>query len=80
MALQSAAISLPSLLAYARRERGWGDCVRAIGAAQRRRFRRRLLFASVLHPFFLERRRQSCLAALVGSHLVPFRAFYAALH
>jgi hypothetical protein len=36
--------------------------------------------SSLLHPFFLERRRQSLLAALARAHLIPFRAFYAAIH
>jgi 2-polyprenyl-6-methoxyphenol hydroxylase-like FAD-dependent oxidoreductase len=80
MALQSAAIAVNPLQAYSRGEARWADSVRAIAAAQARRFRRRLLLSSLLHPFFLERRRQSWLAALVGHNLVPFRAFYAALH
>jgi menaquinone-9 beta-reductase len=80
MALQGAELALAPLRAYASRLAGWGDSIRAIAGAQRRRFRRRLLVASLLHPFFLERRRQEWLAALARSRLMPFRAFYAALH
>ena len=80
MALQGAELALAPLQAYAAGLAGWGESIRAIARAQRLRFRRRLLVASLLHPFFLERRRQQWLAALVGSHLIPFRAFYAALH
>jgi hypothetical protein len=80
MALQGAELALGPLLAYARGAASWGDSVRAVARAQRRRFGRRLLVASLLHPFFLHRRRQGCLAALAGARLIPFRAFYAALH
>lgn len=80
MALQGAEIAVATLRDYARGKVSWAETIRVIGAAQRRRFRRRLLLASWIHPFFLERRRQSWLAALVGRQLLPFHAFYAALH
>jgi flavin-dependent dehydrogenase len=80
MALQGAEIALAPLRAYASRASGWGESILAIGRAQRLRFRRRLAVASLVHPFFLHRRRQECLAALVRARLIPFRAFYAALH
>ncbi len=80
MALQGAELALGPLLAYARGAAGWAESIRCIARAQRLRFRRRLLVASLLHPFFLQRRRQEWLAALVSSRLIPFRAFYAALH
>ncbi len=79
MALQGAGLAVDPLLAYSAGEAGWAETARAIGSAQRSRFRRRLALASLLHPFFIERRRQRCLAAVVGSGLVPFSAFYAAL-
>jgi 2-polyprenyl-6-methoxyphenol hydroxylase-like FAD-dependent oxidoreductase len=80
MALQGAELAVAPLRAYASGLAGWGESIRTIARAQRLRFRRRLMVASLLHPFFLERRRQRWLAALVSSQLVPFRAFYAALH
>jgi flavin-dependent dehydrogenase len=80
MALQGAELALAPLRAYASRLAGWRESVHAIASAQRLRFRRRLMVASLLHPFFLHRRRQEWLAALVQTHLIPFRAFYAALH
>jgi menaquinone-9 beta-reductase len=80
MALQGAELALGPLLAYARGAAGWCESIRAVARAQRLRFRRRLMVASLLHPFFLHRRRQECLAALVSSQLIPFRAFYAVLH
>ncbi|HMD61748.1 MAG TPA: hypothetical protein VKG78_09960, partial [Opitutaceae bacterium] len=80
MALQGAALAVGPLRAYCSRRAGWGHAVRATGAMQRRRFRRRLFLASLLHPFFLEPRRQAALALLARSRLIPFRTFYAALH
>lgn len=80
MALQGAELAVAPLLAYCRGGAGWEETIRAIGAAQRRRFNRRLMLASLLHPFFLQPRRQSWLAALFNTGLVPFRPFYCALH
>jgi 2-polyprenyl-6-methoxyphenol hydroxylase-like FAD-dependent oxidoreductase len=80
MALQGAEIALAPLRAYASGFASWGDSIRAVARAQGVRFRRRLLVSSLLHPFFLERRRQECLAALSSLRLIPFRACYAALH
>jgi 2-polyprenyl-6-methoxyphenol hydroxylase-like FAD-dependent oxidoreductase len=80
MALQGAELALQPLCAYARGTATWNESVERISLLQRLRFRRRLLLASFLHPFFLEPRRQSFLAALARSHLIPFRAFYASLH
>jgi flavin-dependent dehydrogenase len=80
MALQGAELALAPLLAYARGAAGWAEAKAAVARAQRLRFRRRLMVASLLHPFFLERRRQRWLGALAGHRLIPFRALYAALH
>ena len=80
MALQGAAMAVGPLRAYAREGADWGDSVRAVAAAQRRRFRRRLLLASALHPFFTRPGLQELFAALVRCRLVPLRALYGALH
>lgn len=80
MALQGAELALAPLRAYASGAAGWAVAVREVARAQRIRFRRRLMVSSLLHPFFLERRRQQWLASLVSSRLIPFRAFYAAVH
>ena len=79
MALQGAELAVAPLLAYCTGRAGWGETVAAIGRAQRRRFNRRLMLASLLHPFFLEPARQSWLAALYTARLAPFRAVYSAL-
>jgi len=79
MALQGAALALPVLRAYALREITWPETRRAIGQAQRKQFRRRLALARCLHPFFIKRRPQAVLAALVRRRLLPFNLLYAAL-
>lgn len=79
MALQGAEVALPPLQAYASGHASWEEASRAIATAQRKRFRRRLLVARLVQPFFLERRWQSMLATLFNAQLVPVRAFYAAL-
>jgi len=79
MALQGAAMAVEPLLAYACGDAGWEEAAGRIASSQRARFRRRLALAALMHPFFLERRRQTWLAAAVGSQLIPFSAFYAAL-
>jgi len=79
MALQGAGLAVAPLLAYASGDSGWEEAARTIASTQRARFRRRLALAALIHPFFLEPRRQACLAALVGSQIIPFGAFYAAL-
>ena len=79
MALQGADLALEPLRGYACGESSWEESGRAIDRAQRKRFRRRLMVAALLQPFFLEPRRQSFLAALFDSGLAPIRAFYAAL-
>ncbi len=79
MALQGAGLAVPPLLAYASGRATWEETKGAIASAQRARFGRRLALAALIHPFFLERRRQICLAAAVESHLIPFRALHAAL-
>ncbi len=80
MAFQGAALAVEPLRAYAWHESEWDESAQVIAVTQRRRFRRRLLLASVLHPFFLVAWRQRLLAELVGSGLVPFRTLYSALH
>lgn len=80
MAFQSAEAALDPLLAYARGESTWAVSCRATSAALRGRFRVRLASADVLHSFLLRPRRQSWLAALSRTRLLPFGPLYAALH
>jgi 2-polyprenyl-6-methoxyphenol hydroxylase-like FAD-dependent oxidoreductase len=80
MALQGAETALGPLLDYASGAASWETCIRRVSRDHSQRFRRRLAVASLLHPFFLERRRQSVLAGLARRHLIPFGAVYAAIH
>jgi 2-polyprenyl-6-methoxyphenol hydroxylase-like FAD-dependent oxidoreductase len=80
MAFQGAETALGPLLDYASGAATWDECVRWVDRGHRQRFRRRLAVASLLHPFFLERRRQSVLAGLARRRLIPFGALYAAIH
>jgi menaquinone-9 beta-reductase len=80
MALQGAETALGPLLAYSEGTLAWDDVVGRVSRGQRTRFRTRLRLSSLLHPFFLQRRRQSILAALARTNLIPFGAFYSALH
>jgi 2-polyprenyl-6-methoxyphenol hydroxylase-like FAD-dependent oxidoreductase len=80
MALQGAEEALGPLQSYAAGTSTWAEAAAALGAGQRRRFCRRLRFAALLHPFFLERRRQSLLAFLGRRRLIPFGALYSVLH
>jgi 2-polyprenyl-6-methoxyphenol hydroxylase-like FAD-dependent oxidoreductase len=80
MALQGAETALGPLLDYAMGHVSWDACIRRVTRGHRLRFRRRLAVASLLHPFFLERRRQFLLAGLARWRLIPFNAFYATIH
>jgi 2-polyprenyl-6-methoxyphenol hydroxylase-like FAD-dependent oxidoreductase len=80
MAFQSAAITLPLLVTYARGEVSWARTCRAVNHALRARFRIRLSSAAALHTFLLRPSRQRWFAHLSRARLLPFRPIYAALH
>ena len=80
MAFQSAEAVLDPLLAYARGESSWSVVGRAIAVRLRRRFRLRLASAAMLHPYFLQPRRQHWLSGLNRARLLPLRPLYALLH
>jgi len=80
MALQGAASALEPLRAYAEGRDSWTHARRVVAGRQERRFRRRLLFASLLHPFLLGRRGQALLSGLARAQLLPFRTLYGVLH
>jgi len=80
MAFQGAEIALDPLLAYARGETAWAAARREIDARLRQRFQLRLASAALLHPYFLQPRRQRWLAGLTQARLLPLRPLYALLH
>ncbi len=80
MAFQSAAESLPHLLAYSRGETEWAHALTAITPALAARFNRRLQTAGLLHPWVLQPARQRWLGRLAPLGLPPLRPLYALLH
>ena len=80
IAFQSAEVVLDPLLAYARGEITWAATQRAIDFGLRHRFRLRLASAALLHPYFLQPKRQHWLSGLNRAHLLPLRPLYALLH
>ncbi|HEY0947781.1 MAG TPA: hypothetical protein VGD81_21030 [Opitutaceae bacterium] len=80
MALQSAAIALPALLAWSRGAASWEDTLRAIHRRLRRRFALRLVFARTLHPWLLAPATQHVLTHTRTSRWLPFKLLYHALH
>ena len=80
MALQSAALALDPLAAWARGEQSWPDTVRRVSARLQRHFRTRLASANALHSFLLEPRRQRWLSLAGRARLLPLRPLYHLTH
>lgn len=80
MAFEGADAALPPLLAYAEGRIDWAGAERIVATALRRRFRTRLAWAGLLHPFLLHPRRRRWFENLHRARLIPFRPLYAALH
>lgn len=80
MAFQSAECALTPLLAWARRQCDWDEVIRVTATALRRRFNRRLILASQLHPFLLSPGRQSLFDVANRAGLLPLRALATVVH
>ena len=80
MAFQSAEVALDPLLAWTRGEASWEETLRLVGERLRRRFRRRLAAADVLHPFFHGPSGQRWLANVERAGMLPLRPLYHLLH
>jgi len=80
MALQSAALAVEPLSAWARGGREWAQAVEATNRRLWRRFRTRLVSASLLHPFLLKSPLQSWLAFASRTRLLPLRPLYQLTH
>jgi flavin-dependent dehydrogenase len=80
MALQSAALALDPLTAWARGERPWPETIAAINRRLRRRFRARLASAYLLHPYLFEPGRQRWLVFASRARLLPLRPLYQLTH
>lgn len=80
MALESAKLVLPFLIAYERGEAAWPDCLTNCRRALRHRFRRRTLIANLMQPLLLHSPTQGLLAALSRTGGLPFPLFYRLTH
>ena len=79
MAFESADTALPHLLDYAQNAAGWAETMHRIQSALHTRFKGRLRYANLLHPFLYTRPGQTTLSALAKTHLLPFGLLYRAL-
>lgn len=80
MAFESADTALPHLLNYARSKAEWSETLGSIRSELHSRFKTRIRYANLLHPFLYTRSGQATLSALAKAHLLPFSLLYRALH
>jgi len=73
MAFQAAECAILPLVSYSRGESSWLNATNTVRAAVRRKFRRRLAVAGVLHPVLLEAAGRSLLQSLASARLLPFQ-------
>ncbi len=76
MALQSALVCAPYLQRWSAGDLSWEQTCRDSTAAIAARFRRRLRWASCLHPFLLTTMGQRALRAMAACGLLPFDWLY----
>lgn len=80
VALQSAALALDPLEAWARGRTSWPDAMAALQKHWLRRFRRRLAIGRWLHPWLLDPNRRRIVHALHAWRLLPFDPLYRLCH
>jgi|FLOH01.1.fsa_nt_gi menaquinone-9 beta-reductase len=80
VALESAEIAFPEILAYSKNTQDWSSTVTRIQKHCDARFKHRLRSAQRLHPWISRPARQKKLAALCRWHLFPFRLLYKLTH
>jgi 2-polyprenyl-6-methoxyphenol hydroxylase-like FAD-dependent oxidoreductase len=73
MAFESADTALGPLVAYAEDHQSWDECLEAIRLGLRRRFRRRLAAAGLMHPFLIASAGRRVLGLAARSGLLPFQ-------
>lgn len=76
VALESAELAAPALLAYSHKRLDWMAAAAAIQRNCARHFNRRLRIARFLHPWISESRRSNLLVLLARARLLPFRHIY----
>jgi flavin-dependent dehydrogenase len=80
MAFESAESALGPVIAYARGEQSWPETVFQTSRTLRRRFRRRLWVAGLLHPFLLQPSLQSLLARAANARALPVGPLFQLTH
>jgi menaquinone-9 beta-reductase len=73
MSFESSALALEPLAGYARGEQSWALTQQAIATAQTSAFRKRMTWATRLHPWLTSRWLQPLLAGAAAARLLPFR-------
>lgn len=80
IALESAELAFPTLLAFARDDLSWSQTTTKINRAQHSAFASRLRAANWLHPWIHSSRRQPILGGLARFGVLPFAFLYALTH
>lgn len=80
VALESAEVALPDLLAYAREQQPWQTTIDRIHRHCGQRFNNRLRAARRLHPWISRPAGQHALGMLCRLHLLPFQFLYSRTH
>lgn len=78
MAFQSAALALPFLVHYSRREMSWGDLTRDCNRLLKRSFQRRLGISRVVHPFLTSSLGRRAVIGFAKRDWLPFSLLYRA--
>lgn len=73
MAFQAAECAVEPVHAFSIGERSWQDATNAVRDAVRRRFRRRLIMASAMHPFLLAASGRSLMHCFASTQKIPFQ-------
>lgn len=73
MAFQAAECAVGPLVAWSRGGQSWQDAANSVRAAVRRKFKRRLAAAALLHPVLLNPCGRTLLQNLATAHLLPFQ-------
>lgn len=73
MAFQAAECAVGPLVAWSRGGQSWQDAANSVRAAVRRKFKRRLAAAALLHPVLLNACGRTLLQNLAAAHLLPFQ-------
>jgi len=79
-AFQGAAIAVAPVARFAQGQQSWEETCREANRGQRGAFSIRRRVARAMHPWLLEQRRQSLLAAIAQARLLPFNLLFRLTH